>query len=136
MDDYDRRHWHAYAYTGPVYMDGEIMAGKVPEGYPPLEAGAWLLLPAEYVVETFADPGPAVAWLRDELEVTPPVGSSLDVGHMGLYAEWILERTPGRDVVATYFTEGARLASRVLVACPQRELWEDEARTPCPEPAQ
>lgn len=114
-------HFHAYAYTGQGYRDGEIRKGLAPPTYPPIEVKDWLLRrPLKLYSEPDIDA--ALDWLEKELNEHPPLGAEFfPVKERIAYSRERLLQTVGRDVIYGYWSTGGRYVSRALILCTRTE---------------
>ncbi|MFF4385642.1 hypothetical protein ACFY0G_02430 [Streptomyces sp. NPDC001552] len=128
------RHFHAYAYTGRAFTDGQVLKGEAPSNYAPFLIADWLARPARTIAESFTDPEQAAKWLRGEMEAHPPIDAesfSIDT-RMG-YAESTLRQERGADVVWGYYAKG-QYVSRAVICCPRVEAPQPgKAAAACPE---
>jgi hypothetical protein len=113
------RHFHAYAYTGRAFTDGEVLKGNAPSNYAPFLIADWLKRPAQQVIETFTEPELAAKWLRGQMEAHPPIDAeSFSVDTRIRYAERTLRQDAGADVVWGYYS-GGQYVSRAMICCPR-----------------
>ena len=127
-------HWHAYAYTSPP---------GVTRGYREVsfDSNRWLRRRAEEIVATFEEPEEAAAWMREQLDATPP-WSEGDGGYAfaTLYTRQILHEEQYRAPWASYQDRHGRYVMRILAPCPRpraffmpTELYPWEKKNPpCP----
>lgn len=127
------RHFHAYAYTGQAYFDGQVMKGLAPPNYAPFLITDWLKRPAHQVIETFTDPDLAAKWLRGQMEERPPIDAeSFTVDARIGYVEETLRQEAGADVAWGYYS-GGQYVSRAMISCPRVETTPGgTTRIPCP----
>ncbi|MFK0062604.1 hypothetical protein ACIQTN_25680 [Streptomyces werraensis] len=111
-------HWHAFAYTGKGYTDGEVSKGIAPASFPPRELPDWLDRRPGLRVYTEAQIDEAVAWLEQEMREQPPVdAASFPVATRLGYSRARLRQQAGRDVLHGYWSTRGQFVTRALVAC-------------------
>ncbi|MFJ7267232.1 hypothetical protein ACIQV3_11305 [Streptomyces sp. NPDC099050] len=133
------QHWHAYAYTGRAYLDGQVRKGDAPSNYPPFLVEDWLRRSPQHVETTFTDIEDAVTWLGKALAQYPPLDAdSFPVAQRLEYARERLMEESGKDVVWNWYPPGQECVSRALIACPRpkRHQYADDSPPACPSPAQ
>lgn len=107
-------HWHAYTYTGHTRPPDREARDPL-SATPPLVIAEWPAKPRSMLAGTFTDPGPAVAWLEQQLTATPPMATDLPAASTVAYARSRIAGRPA-DVVTRYYTAGGYVA-RDLVQC-------------------
>lgn len=114
------RHWHAYAYTGRAFTDGQVRKRQAGATFPPYLLRHWLTRPAAHVAETFRGPEAAVKWVRSAIEEHEPLdAAAFPVWQREQYARRTLGQAAGADVVLGYYSTSRTFVSRALIACPR-----------------
>jgi hypothetical protein len=115
-------HWHAFAYTGKCYTDGEVAKGLAPPSFPPVELARWLDRRPGLYVFTEEQVDEAVAWLDKELNEHVPVdAASFPVSVRLEYSRARLQERVNRDVWYGYWTASMQFVTRALVVCTSRD---------------
>ncbi|MFI0265621.1 hypothetical protein [Streptomyces luteogriseus] len=120
-----RVHWHAFAYTGKGYTDGEVAKGLAPPNFPPTELVRWRDRRPGVRVFKEDEIEDAVAWLDQELNEHVPVDAeAFPIPVRLAYSSDRLRETANRDVWYGYWSKRGMYVTRVLFACSdtQRQL--------------
>lgn len=115
-------HWHAFAYTGKGYTDGEVSKGIAPPSFPPRELASWLDRRPGLRVYTDTQIDEAVAWLDKELNEQVPVdAASFPIATRLECSRARLREQANRDVWYGYWSTRGQFVTRALVACTDTE---------------
>jgi hypothetical protein len=111
-------HWHAFAYTGKGYTDGEVAKGFAPSNFPPIEVARWLDRRPGLRVFAEQEIDEAVAWLDKELREHVPVDAeSFPISVRLEYSRARMQERINRDVWYGYWSVRKQFVTRALICC-------------------